>query len=56
MIILVVNIPWLTAGEFGVVYKAFLKQGATDEVVAVKSIKGMQYSNYKGECITITNI
>ena len=27
-------------GEYGVVYKGLLKRGTTDEVVAVKSLKG----------------
>ena len=30
----------LITGEFGIVYKGLLKKGTTDEVVAVKSLKG----------------
>ena len=31
----------LHAGEFGVVYKGLLKKGTGDEVVAVKTLKGV---------------
>ena len=34
---------FISAGEFGVVYKGMLKKGAVNEVVAVKSLKGTYY-------------
>ena len=43
------QLPNVIAGEFGIVYKARLSKGFNkpySEVVAVKTLKGVLYSNF----------
>ena len=40
-ILIIMTLYRLFTGEFGVVYKGILKKGANDELVAIKSLKGV---------------